>query len=200
MATSSGAVMANVDGDGECVVDPVTLRSAIAGDLTAVERVLTVLRPLVLRYCRARLNSGSPTFEDADDCAQETLLGALRALPSYRHAPDRFLAFVYGIAAHKVVDHRRRQGRDRSTTVTHFPDNETVPGAACQAEYDDRHLKLSSLLGKLPPVQRDILVLRIVLGLSAAETACVMNLSSAGAVRVAQHRALTVLRSHLKGL
>jgi len=40
-------------------------------------------------------------------------------------------------------------------------------------------------------------VLRIILGLSAEETAAAVGLGSAGAVRVAQHRALTTLRRGL---
>jgi RNA polymerase sigma-70 factor (ECF subfamily) len=50
----------------------------------------------------------------------------------------------------------------------------------------------------LPPKQREILVLRVVVGLSAEETADAVN-STPGAVRVAQHRALSRLRKALAG-
>jgi RNA polymerase sigma-70 factor (ECF subfamily) len=56
----------------------------------------------------------------------------------------------------------------------------------------------AGLLDTLPARQREILVLRIILGLSAEETAEAVGLSSAGAVRVAQHRALTTLRRGLE--
>jgi RNA polymerase sigma-70 factor (ECF subfamily) len=55
---------------------------------------------------------------------------------------------------------------------------------------------MGRLLGVLPERQREILVLRVVLGLSADETAEVVG-STPGAVRVAQHRALTRLRKAL---
>ena len=53
---------------------------------------------------------------------------------------------------------------------------------------------MSDLLEILPDKQREILILRVVVGLSAEETAEAVG-STAGAVRVAQHRALARLKS-----
>jgi RNA polymerase sigma-70 factor (ECF subfamily) len=47
---------------------------------------------------------------------------------------------------------------------------------------------------RLPKAQRDVLTLRIAVGLSADETGAILGMS-AGAVRVAQHRALNRLRA-----
>jgi len=52
------------------------------------------------------------------------------------------------------------------------------------------------LLDELPDPQREILVLRVALGMSAEDTAGAVG-STPGAVRVAQHRALARLRSSL---
>jgi len=49
------------------------------------------------------------------------------------------------------------------------------------------------LLARLPENQRELLLLRVVSGLSAEETGNVLGMSP-GAVRVAQHRALARLR------
>ncbi len=62
-----------------------------------------------------------------------------------------------------------------------------------QAEFAD---KMTHLLDMLPEKQREILRLRIVVGLSAEETAEAVG-STPGAVRVAQHRALGRLRGVL---
>jgi RNA polymerase sigma-70 factor (ECF subfamily) len=56
--------------------------------------------------------------------------------------------------------------------------------------------RMDKLLGLLPDKQREILVLRVVVGLSAEETAEAVG-STPGAVRVAQHRALGRLRNVL---
>lgn len=50
----------------------------------------------------------------------------------------------------------------------------------------------------LSPRQREIIRLRVVVGLSAAETAHRLGMAPA-AVRIAQHRALNRLRAHLQG-
>jgi RNA polymerase sigma-70 factor (ECF subfamily) len=55
---------------------------------------------------------------------------------------------------------------------------------------------MSQLLEVLPTKQREILILRVVAGLSAEETADALGTTS-GAVRVAQHRALARLKSAL---
>lgn len=55
---------------------------------------------------------------------------------------------------------------------------------------------MASLLDTLPERQREILVLRLVVGMSAEETAAAVG-GTAGAVRVAQHRGLTKLKEAL---
>jgi RNA polymerase sigma-70 factor, ECF subfamily len=56
--------------------------------------------------------------------------------------------------------------------------------------------RLTALLSTLPPRQREILVLRLIVGLSAQETATAVGLTPT-AVRVTQHRALAKLRNAL---
>jgi len=96
--------------------------AAMAGDRQAVGRVLTIIRPLVVRYCRARLGAPDRSSASADDVAQEVCLAVLTALPGYRVQGKPFLAFVYGIAAHKVIDAHRASARNRSEPVADIPD------------------------------------------------------------------------------
>ena len=56
--------------------------------------------------------------------------------------------------------------------------------------------RMNRLLAILPEKQREILILRVVVGMSAEETAEAVG-STAGAVRVAQHRALARLKSEI---
>lgn len=113
--------------------EPMTLVSAIAGDPDAVDEVLRWIRPFVTRYCRAHVGSGEKAFSSADDVAQEVCLAVFTALPSYRHQGRPFLAFVYGIAAHKVADARRTAARNRADPVAQVPDTpETTDGPEAQ--------------------------------------------------------------------
>jgi RNA polymerase sigma-70 factor (ECF subfamily) len=57
--------------------------------------------------------------------------------------------------------------------------------------------QLAKILALLPPVPREIVVLRVVVGLTAEETARLVG-GTPGSVRVAQHRALAGLRCRLR--
>ena len=168
------------------------VRAAMGGDRAAVERILAEIRPRVVRYCRARL--GVDWSAAADDIAQEVCLAVLTGLSGYRFEQKPFMAFVYGIAAHKVIDAHRAARRTR------WDLNVEIPDSADAAEGPEQHAlraelsgALRRLLDELPGPQREILVLRVAMGLSAEETAATVG-STPGAVRVAQHRALARLR------
>lgn len=167
---------------------------AITGDRAAVGAVLSIIRPLVVRYCRARLGRLDRSVVSADDVAQEVCLAVLTALPGYRDQGRPFLAFVYGIAAHKVIDAHRAATRNRAEPVAEVPDSvEASDGPEARALRVELSGEMGRLLDQLPEKQREILVLRVLVGLSAEETAVAVG-STPGAVRVAQHRALNRLR------
>lgn len=181
-------------------LDAALVRSAMTGNRAAVAGVLRALRPVVFRYCLGRLGTWQDGSSDAEDCAQDVLLAVVGALPKYRYEADGFLPFVFGIASHKVSDFHRRKARDRTSPVAEPPAERHAEGDPTGEEVE-RSAALDwseGLLATLPARQREILVLRIILGLSAEETAAAVGLSSAGAVRVAQHRALTTLRRSLE--
>jgi len=171
--------------------------SAMAGDRRAVERVLAIIRPLVVRYCRARLGRVDRSSVSADDVAQEVCLAVLTALPGYRVQGRPFLAFVYGIASHKVIDAHRAATRNRSEPVADVPDAvEVADGPEQRALRVELSGEMARLLEVLPEKQREILVLRVVVGLSAEETAEAVG-STPGAVRVAQDGALARWRKSM---
>jgi RNA polymerase sigma-70 factor (ECF subfamily) len=166
---------------------------AAEGDDAAAEALLTHLRPLVVRYCRGRLGRAPAADFAADDAAQEVLLAVLNALPRYRDEGRPFEAFVFGIAAHKVADLQRAAFRTAIPTDV-LPDatdlGMTPEERAIQA--GDTQLA-NSLLDRLPGNLRELLLLRVAVGLSAEETGRALGMTP-GAVRVAQHRALARLR------
>ncbi len=166
---------------------------AVTGDRTAIERLLTQLRPMVVRYCRARLGRVSGHYHNADDVAQEVCIAVLSALPRYRDMGRPFASFVFGIASHKVADSLRSSVRSAVPTedLPDGPDERPGPEETVVRYIEAEHAR--ALLSRLPENQREILILRVVSGLSAEETGNVLGMSP-GAVRVAQHRALARLR------
>ncbi|MDX6744425.1 sigma-70 family RNA polymerase sigma factor [Actinocorallia sp. A-T 12471] len=167
---------------------------AVQGDELATEVLIGQVRPMVVRYCRARLGRVSGQYHAADDVAQEVCIAVLSALPRYRDMGRPFASFVFGIAAHKIADALRAAIRTAVPTED-LPDGpDERPGPE---ETVVRYLEAAQareMLGRLPAQQRELVLLRVVRGLSAEETGTVLGMS-AGAVRVAQHRALARLRA-----
>ena len=170
---------------------------AVAGNRDALREVLEIIRPIVVRYCRARVGATERSGLSADDVAQEVCLAAITALPRYRDQGRPFLAFVYGIAAHKVADAHRAAARNRSDPTDMVPERYSLEAGPEQMALDSESAaRMNKLLSVLPEKQREILILRIVVGMSAEETAEAVG-STPGAVRVAQHRALARLKTEM---
>jgi RNA polymerase sigma-70 factor (ECF subfamily) len=169
--------------------------AAQQGDRSAVEELLAQLRPGVLRYCRARLGRTDGSYGSADDVAQEVCMAVVTALPRYVDQGRPFAAFVYGIAGHKVADAHRASFRDRSDPTETLPESVDISAGPEEAALAaDEAARARVLLARLPENQRELVLLRVVAGLSAEETGAALGMS-AGAVRVAQHRALARLRA-----
>lgn len=170
---------------------------AVAGDRNALREVLETIRPIVVRYVRARIGTAERSGLSADDVAQEVCLAAMQALPRYQDQGRPFLAFVYGIAAHKVADAHRAAGRNKADPTDVVPERFSVDAGPEQLAMNaDSAARMEALLKVLPEKQREILILRVVVGMSAEEVAEAVG-STAGAVRVAQHRALARLKSEI---
>ena len=170
---------------------------AVAGSRDALREVVETIRPVVVRYVRARVGTAERSGLSADDVAQEVCLAAIQALPRYRDQGRPFMAFVYGIASHKVADAHRAAARNRSDPTDAVPERYSLEsGPEQRVIQSDSAARMNKLLQVLPEKQREILTLRIVVGLSAEETADAVG-STPGAVRVAQHRALARLKSEI---
>ncbi len=121
-------------------------------------------------------------------------MAVFTALPAFRREGKPFLAFVYGICAHKVADAHRVASRSRSMPMAEVPDSaSTERGPEQNAVALSTAGVVDDLLAVLPESQQEILRLRIVVGLSAEDTAEALGMT-AGSVRVSQHRALAKLR------
>jgi RNA polymerase sigma-70 factor, ECF subfamily len=167
---------------------------AMRGQPAAIDTLLRQIRPMVVRYCRARLGRISGHYHAADDVAQEVCIAVLSALPRYQDMGRPFASFVFGIASHKVADAMRSAARMAIPTedLPDGPDDRPGPEETAVACIEAERAR--ALLARLPVHQRELLVLRVLSGMTAEETGHALGMS-AGAVRVAQHRALARLRA-----
>ncbi|MFD0382959.1 sigma-70 family RNA polymerase sigma factor [Streptomyces stramineus] len=172
---------------------------AVEGDRRATHDLLALVHPLALRYCRTRLSRlPGDARHFVDDLAQEVCLAVLCALPRYRDTGRPFEAFVVAIAAHKVADLQRAAMRHPGSTAVpsdempEQPDDSLGPEERALLSSDAEWAK--KLLANLPEHQRELVLLRVAIGMTAEETGQMLGMSP-GAVRVAQHRALSRLRA-----
>ena len=170
---------------------------ARAGDRDAEATMIAWMQPAIMRYCRARIGRSGSAFATADDVAQEIIAGVIKAVSTFADTSTAFMPFVYGIASNKVADHYRRIARERHESVAELPDAaDPALGPEQVAVRHELTHRMAELLDTIAPRQREILVLRMVVGLTAPDIGHLLGLSST-AVRVAQHRALASLRSRL---
>jgi RNA polymerase sigma-70 factor (ECF subfamily) len=174
------------------------LQRAQEGSEEAFERLWRDLNP-VLRY----LSLGG---EPAEDVAAETWASVVKGLRRFRGDEDAWRAWVFTTARRRAVDAARRRSRQAmlptdwmagvrwagwtgwcaSDPATDEPAARDCAEDAVEA-LDTR--AAVRLVASLPPLQAEVVMLRVVAGLPVETVAAMLGRSS-GAVRVAAHRGL----------
>ena len=133
--------------------------------------------------------------ELARDAVQEGFIRAWRNLPTLRE-PDAFDGWLRTLVTRACLDVVRRRGR-RAIEVELSPVDEPATADAA-AVFADREL-LDSILRRLPPDARAVVVLHYYFDLSLPEVAATIGVP-VGTAKSRLNRALTQLRSHLAAL
>jgi RNA polymerase sigma-70 factor (ECF subfamily) len=160
------------------------LAGARNGDEAEFARLWRDLNPPLLRY----LSLGG---DAADEVAAETWLTVVRGLDTFTGDETGWRAWVFTTARRRAVDAARRRGREaRLGRPTAWI--VTVPDCA-DVVVDSLSTKDAvALVRQLPPLQAEVVLLRVVAGLPVSEVAEVLG-RTPGAVRVACHRGLRTL-------
>jgi RNA polymerase sigma-70 factor (ECF subfamily) len=166
----------------------VLVEAARAGDHDAWETLYRRLYPRLRAYVVGRVGASR-----VDDVMNETLTRAIASIDRFRWEPAGFDAWLFGIARHVCAD-EHRWVRRAGTLAAKAPTAvgvEPLPGEALERVEDQERVR--RLFAKLTAKERELLELRVMVGLSAEDTARVLG-RSPNAVRTAQSRALTHLR------
>ncbi len=178
------------------------LNGARAGDAAALESLLARYQSKVygfgMRMCADQ--------EDARDVLQDTLLAMARTFREFRGTAS-VSTWLYTIARSFCVKKRRR-GRsvpaepfsssgDRQADAFQVAD--PSPGPAEEVEKRQVEAGLARAIGALAPMYREVLVLRDIDGLSAAQVADVLGIG-VDAVKSRLHRARLAVRTALAPL
>jgi RNA polymerase sigma-70 factor (ECF subfamily) len=167
----------------------------IAAVARAKEGDADALRYLYLRYADNVYGYVCSIVRDeweAEDVTQHIFAKLLTQLARYEPRVVPFSAWILRVAHNAAVDHVRAR-RPVPIEHVHSPDEE-APGSGREALAD---LRLA--LDALPAEQRDVIVLRFLVGLTPSEVAERMGRSE-DAVHGLQHRGRRRLRSEMRAL
>src|SRR3954466_5433489 len=164
------------------------LAAARAGDETAFVVVFRAVQPRLLSYLRAR------TGPDAEDVAADTWARVVAGLRDFTGDAAAFRRWVFTIAHARAVDSWRSHGRRLEDPTDALPDAAANVDVAHEAETRTSTAAAVELPRRLPEVQAQVLMLRVLAGLDVAGTAAVLG-RSPNHVRVLAHRGLRALQS-----
>jgi RNA polymerase sigma-70 factor (ECF subfamily) len=142
----------------------------------------------VLRYL-----SGAAGRARGEDIASQVWLEATELAAEFRGDGAAFRRLVFTIARRRLIDHRRRWWQRRVQLRGGAGDWADAPDPGASAE----QAQAFALIARLPRGQAEVVLLRVIAGLSAEDVGEITG-RSPGAVRVMQHRALTALASMLE--
>jgi RNA polymerase sigma factor (sigma-70 family) len=169
------------------------LEAARAGKPDALEALYRSLHPPILAYIQNQL-----PVADAEDAASDVFVSVARGLGRFHGNEPAFRSWVFTIAHHRIVDHRRAHSNQRTDS---YPPEQMVDRAAAGDSEDDalESVGTESALGTiaaLPPAQAEVVLLRVVADLSVADVATIVG-KKQGAVRALQFRAMQRLAREL---
>ncbi len=178
--------------------DQALIEAARGGDRRALERLLERHQGAVYRF--GMKMCGEP--EDAKDVLQETLFAAVRTLPEFRGASS-VSTWLYTIARSFCLKKRRTSkfAPERIESLDaqaegsmEVADHRRTPEEDASARQTKE--VLDAAIAELDPMYREVLVLRDVEGLAAAEVAEILGLT-VEAVKSRLHRARVAVRERV---
>jgi RNA polymerase sigma-70 factor (ECF subfamily) len=171
--------------------DGALVKETLAGKREAFSKLVERHRRTI--YALA-LHRGFQAAE-AEDVTQDVFVKAYANLRSLSD-PEGFARWLYGIAGHVAADSARtRKRRSVETALEHAPEP-----VAIQPEVSDSDEKAEVMraVAQLPEVQKLVITLRYLEGLSPKEIALRLNLPR-GTVRSHLHHALGTLQTAFAG-
>jgi RNA polymerase sigma-70 factor (ECF subfamily) len=170
------------------VAESANLRRAITraqeGDTRAMQFLYTRFTPDVRRYVRSLIKDP----HEAEDITQTVFLKVIASIDKYEPREVPFIAWLLRIA--------------RNTTLSHFRSQRSIPVEEVIVQGDDGRVRrehgraLRTAIAALPEGQREVIVLRHLLGFSLDEIAGVLG-KTESSIHSLHHRARLNLKCAL---
>jgi RNA polymerase sigma-70 factor (ECF subfamily) len=137
------------------------------------------------RYAYARIRNR----EDAEDIASQVFVEALRKIDGYSYRGKPIIVWLYRIGRNLIIDGARRRGRHERYAESQRVLSQPATGGGAL----DESVELLDAISRLTDDQREVIILRFVMSLSAHETALAIGKKEA-AVYSLQVRGVNTLR------
>ena len=168
------------------------VRQAKSGDSEAFAELYDACVERVYRYIYFRVTDDATT----EDLTSQVFLKAWENLDRYQIGSSPFVAWLYTIARHLVIDfYRTQKGSVPLDEVTAVPTKEQSPVEEVELQFSLQAMRDG--LQALTDDQQQVLILKYIAGLPNQNIAKMMNRRE-GAVRALQMRALQTLSKYMK--
>ena len=158
------------------------------GDMEAIHFLYVRYADDVLRY----VNSFVHDHHEAEDITQNVFAKLIHAIKKYEQRAVPFTAWIVRVARNAALDHMRARRATPCEEIRLEDDGRSEVAA-------ERGRDLRQALKRLPDDQREVLVLRHVVGLSPTEIANTLG-KSESSVHGLHHRGRRTLKSALQDL
>ena len=171
---------------------PSVLAAARVGAEWAWTLIYNDLSPRVARYLRAH------AAPEPDDLLGDVFVQVVKGLSTFEGDHDEFRAWVLTIARNRLVDGWRRDRRRPLEPASDDLESRSLVGGDAE---DEAMVNLSdanvrAIVARLSLDQRDVLFLRVLIGLPVQDVAVVVG-KTPGAVKSLQSRALAAIRRQI---
>lgn len=171
-----------------------TIELAKVGNKDALSRIWTFLNPGLIRYL------ASLGCKFAEDIASESWISLAKVLPKFQGDIGSLQGLLFQIARARLYDQLRKDYRQPKASLMLFDESTIAEMSLIDSDFDldSDSARTRDWLSKIPASQAEVVVLRVIVGLSHYEISQIIG-KSQGAVRILFFRGLENLEKVISG-
>lgn len=168
------------------ITDTIFVYKAKKGDKEAYGKLYLKYFDSIYRYIFFKVNQNR---QDAEDLTEIVFFKAWEKIEAFDAQAGGFRAWIYKIAHNQVIDHYKKENRQTTLHETVIDEKQNLEEKVLQ---DLEHENALKAIEKLPPDQKEVIVMKFIEGLSNREIAKILG-KEENAIRAVQFRALNHL-------
>lgn len=170
--------------------DNALVKRAQAGETAVIGELYDRHQERIYRYIWSKIGNQ----QLAEDLTGEVFARMVTHLSTYEIGQTPFHAWLYQIARNLIADTYRKEAYRKTEpldTAVNYQDGTVMIHTTVEQKLDIE--QIHEALDLIDPIQREVIVLRFMVGMSLQEVAFTLD-KTVGAVKTLQHRGLKALR------